>query len=85
MNDTKGPVVEYNSHELQELPASDPLYASTQHDIQDMTRMGKDQSMVRVFKQVSLLSFNAVLVATWEWSLLTNTQGLTDGGRAGLV
>lgn len=85
MNDSKAPTYEYESRELQDHSASDPVFASTQHDIQDMTRMGKDQSMVRVFKQASLFSFNAILVATWEWSLLANTQGLINGGRAGLL
>ena len=54
------------------------------HDALDMSRMGKTQSMHRIFRQVSLLSFTAVLMGTWEWMLLANTQGLTDGGTAGL-
>jgi len=54
------------------------------NDALDMSRMGKTQSMHRIFRQVSLLSFTAVLMGTWEWMLLANTQGLTDGGTAGL-
>lgn len=68
-----------NPLELQLLPNK-----NNDNDALDMSRMGKTQSMHRIFRQVSLLSFTAVLMGTWEWMLLANTQGLTDGGTAGL-
>jgi hypothetical protein len=43
-----------------------------------------DMVSQRVFRQVSLLSFTAILMATWEFVLLACTQGLVDGGRGGL-
>ena len=43
-----------------------------------------DTVLQRVFRQVSLLSFTAILMATWEFVLLACTQGLVDGGRGGL-
>jgi choline transport protein len=49
-----------------------------------MQRMGKTQEMNRVFRQVSLISFTAIIMGTWQWMLLANTQGLVDGGRGGL-
>jgi len=70
--------------ELDATKPTDDAYGSAATDAYDMSRMGKTQSMARIFRQVSLLSFTAVLMGTWEWMLLANTQGLTDGGRAGL-
>ncbi|GAB7356353.1 hypothetical protein MBLNU459_g7142t1 [Dothideomycetes sp. NU459] len=60
-------------------------FGSAKTDKKDMNRMGKEQEFRRVFRQVSLLSFTAILMATWEFVLLANTQGLVDGGRAGLL
>lgn len=56
----------------------------TSFDKFDMTRMGKKQEMRRVFRQFSILSFTCVIMATWEFLLTANTQGLVDGGLAGL-
>ncbi|KXT16202.1 hypothetical protein AC579_901 [Pseudocercospora musae] len=56
----------------------------TSFDVRDMSRMGKRQEMRRVFRQFSILSFTCVIMATWEFLLTANTQGLVDGGRAGL-
>lgn len=56
----------------------------TEHDKFDMTRMGKKQEMRRVFRQFSILSFTCVIMATWEFLLTANTQGLVDGGLSGL-
>jgi choline transport protein len=66
------------------IDSSSDIFGSLVADKTDMSRMGKKQEMHRVFHQVSLLSFTAILMASWEWMLLANTQGLTDGGRAGL-
>ncbi|THZ18855.1 GABA permease-like protein [Aureobasidium pullulans] len=60
------------------------VYGSVPSDKRDMMRMGKEQELRRVFRQVSLLSFTAILMATWEFVLMACTQGLVDGGRAGL-
>ncbi|KXL51510.1 hypothetical protein M433DRAFT_60067 [Acidomyces richmondensis BFW] len=46
--------------------------------------MGKKQEMRRVFRQVSLISFTAIIMGTWQWILLANNQALVDGGRGGL-
>lgn len=46
--------------------------------------MGKRQEMRRVFRQFSILSFTCVIMATWQFLLTANSQGLVDGGRAGL-
>ncbi|KAI5362443.1 Putative amino acid/polyamine transporter I [Septoria linicola] len=56
----------------------------TSFDMRDMSRMGKRQEMRRVFRQFSILSFTCVIMATWEFLLTANTQGLVSGGRAGL-
>ncbi|PPJ52007.1 hypothetical protein CBER1_09635 [Cercospora berteroae] len=56
----------------------------TSFDFRDMSRMGKRQEMRRVFRQFSILSFTCVIMATWQFLLTANTQGLVDGGRAGL-
>lgn len=59
-------------------------FGSNDLDQVNMERMGKKQEMNRVFKQVSLVSFTCICMSTWEWMIMSNTQGLVDGGRAGL-
>jgi choline transport protein len=59
-------------------------FGSNNDDKMAMERMGKKQEMKRVFKQASLISFTCICMATWEWMIMSNSQGLTDGGRAGL-
>lgn len=56
----------------------------TANDQYDMQRMGKRQELLRNFKSLSALSFTVILSATWEFMLIANTQGLIDGGLAGL-
>ena len=56
----------------------------TRHDKKDMHRMGRRQELMRNFSPISALSFTALLQATWEFVLIANTQGLVDGGLAGL-
>ncbi|MCJ1485518.1 hypothetical protein MMC06_005692 [Schaereria dolodes] len=56
----------------------------TKNDQRDMQRMGKRQELLRNFRPLSALSFTTLLQATWEFLLIANTQGLTDGGLAGL-
>lgn len=59
-------------------------FGSNDLDKINMQRMGKDQEMKRVFRQVSLISFTAIIMGTWQWMLMANTQGLIAGGRGGL-
>ncbi|KAJ7471670.1 amino acid/polyamine transporter I [Mycena galericulata] len=56
----------------------------TRRDEKDMRRMGKQQELMRNFRRVSSFSFTVMLTATWEYLLIANTQGLTNGGLAGL-
>lgn len=56
----------------------------TVNDQNDMRRMGKSQVLLRNFKSLAALSFTVILNATWEFMLIANTQGLIDGGLAGL-
>ncbi|KAF2870869.1 putative GABA permease [Massariosphaeria phaeospora] len=49
-----------------------------------MYRMGKVQELKRSYRPLSALSFAVVLTAMWEYLLLALTQGLTNGGFAGL-
>ena len=62
----------------------DDGHKMTQFDQFDMNRMNKKQEMRRVFRQFSILSFTCVVMATWEFLLCANSQGLTDGGLSGL-
>ncbi|KAJ5592033.1 uncharacterized protein N7459_002402 [Penicillium hispanicum] len=57
----------------------------TPHDQNDMHRMGKVQEFKRNFRPLAALSFSAVLQATWEFILISNSQGLQNGGLAGLL
>ncbi|KAH8821459.1 GABA permease [Xylogone sp. PMI_703] len=56
----------------------------TKHDQHDMWRMGKIQELRRNYRAVSAFCFASVLTAVWEYLLFANTQGLVDGGLAGL-
>ena len=77
-------VVELGESPNESTTAIDEIFGSSNDDKREMHRMGKDQEMKRVFAQTSLLSFTTVLMGTWQWMLLANTQGLTNGGRGGL-
>ena len=57
---------------------------ATHPDEKDMSRMGKKPQLRRNFHQVSTISFVCVMVSTWEVLFLANSQGLIDGGLAGL-
>ncbi|KAK3676608.1 hypothetical protein LTR78_003382 [Recurvomyces mirabilis] len=85
MNDTKLPYE--HEHELAprtEAQSQDDVFRSNDVDKINMARMGKTQEMKRVFNQVSLVSFTAIIMGTWQWIIMANSQGLTNGGRAGL-
>ena len=58
---------------------------SSHDDIAGMKRMGKDQQLVRSFRQLSIISFVALATATWEIGLFIISPALVDGGRAGLL
>lgn len=47
--------------------------------------MGKDQQLVRTFRQLSITSFVALATATWEIGLFIISPALINGGRPGLV
>ncbi|KAH7021801.1 amino acid permease 2 [Macrophomina phaseolina] len=57
----------------------------TRHDRADMTRMGKVQELRRNYRPLSAIAFTVILQGTWEVLMTATTQGLTDGGLAGLV
>ncbi|OJD18037.1 hypothetical protein AJ78_01929 [Emergomyces pasteurianus Ep9510] len=57
----------------------------TKNDRKDMNRMGKRQELIRSYRPLSALSFALILQATWEFMLMSNTEGLTNGGLAGLL
>ena len=59
-------------------------HGSTRMDVKDMNRAGRKQELIRNYRPLSALSFTVVLQATWEFLLMSNTQGLIDGGLAGL-
>ncbi|KAK0269392.1 hypothetical protein LTR35_014881 [Friedmanniomyces endolithicus] len=85
MDDTKE--TNHDAYELRSLPESQSAgdaFGSNDRDQANMARMGKDQEMKRVFRQVSLISFTAIITGTWQWMLMANTQGLINGGRGGL-
>ncbi|EON64232.1 hypothetical protein W97_03463 [Coniosporium apollinis CBS 100218] len=54
------------------------------HDEKDMSRMGKKQELRRNFRRMSTLSFTSLIMATWEFVLISNLYGMIDGGLAGL-
>lgn len=64
--------------------ANPPRPGFTKSDQKDMYRMGKLQELKRNYRPLSALSFALVLTAVWEFLLIANTEGLTDGGLAGV-
>ncbi|RHZ53567.1 putative GABA permease [Aspergillus thermomutatus] len=63
---------------------TDAKYTGTVYDDHDMQRMGKVQELKRNLRPLAALSFASVLQATWEFILISNTQGLQNGGLAGM-
>ncbi|KAF2141107.1 uncharacterized protein K452DRAFT_229389 [Aplosporella prunicola CBS 121167] len=57
----------------------------THNDEKDMGRMGKVQQLKRNYRPLSALAFTVILQGTWEVLLTATTQGLADGGVAGLL
>ncbi|GAB7357408.1 hypothetical protein MBLNU459_g8341t1 [Dothideomycetes sp. NU459] len=56
----------------------------TRVDAREMKRMGKKQELRRNFRTLSTIAFTIILQGTWEVLLTATTQGLVDGGLAGL-
>ncbi|KAF7522863.1 hypothetical protein PCG10_006999 [Penicillium crustosum] len=59
--------------------------AGTVQDKQDMWRAGRDQELNRNFRFLSVLGFTAVLMCTWEAVLFGSSNGLTNGGKGGMI
>ncbi|RDW80954.1 hypothetical protein BP5796_05652 [Coleophoma crateriformis] len=57
---------------------------STFADRKDMNRLGRAQELKRNFRTLSTFSFIVLLQDTWEAIMIACTQGLGDGGLAGL-
>ncbi|KAF2204121.1 amino acid transporter [Delitschia confertaspora ATCC 74209] len=82
----------YSIDGVEDGDAADDIYSRvnparpgfTKHDQKDMYRMGKIQELKRNYRPLSALSFAIVLTAVWEFLLVSNTQGLVDGGLAGV-
>lgn len=75
MEDTKNS--HHDAYEVSTLPeseASGDVFGSNDRDKENMARMGKDQEMKRVFRQVSLISFTAIIMGTPDDRL-----GVVDG------
>ncbi|KAK3617139.1 hypothetical protein LTR56_025490 [Elasticomyces elasticus] len=53
-------------------------------DLEDMARMGRQGDLKRIFRQSSMVAFTAIVQATWQVFLVANTQGLLNGGLAGV-
>ncbi|EEA19151.1 GABA permease, putative [Talaromyces marneffei ATCC 18224] len=68
-----------NYGSLQQDQTEASAQAGTALDDGDMHRMGK-----RNLRPLAALSFASVLQATWEFLLISNSQGLENGGMAGL-
>ncbi|KAJ5091052.1 hypothetical protein NUU61_005922 [Penicillium alfredii] len=80
----RDPVIGFAMTDM-EGPSKDvPEMEGTPQDQNDMNRMGKIQEFKRNFRPLAALSFSAVLQATWEFILISNSQGLENGGLAGL-
>jgi hypothetical protein len=57
----------------------------TRTDAREMKRMGKKQELRRNFRTLSTIAFTIILQGTWEVLLTATTQGMINGGIAGLV
>ncbi|CAG8404822.1 unnamed protein product [Penicillium salamii] len=62
----------------------EPRMEDSAQDREDMRRMRKIPELRRNFRPLATLSFSAVLQATWEFILISNSQGLQNGGLAGI-
>ncbi|KAH1486697.1 hypothetical protein LV164_008420 [Aspergillus fumigatus] len=82
---TKAPEMASLQMEAGHHASTDAKHSGTVYDDHDMQRMGKVQELKRNLRPLAALSFASVLQATWEFILISNTQGLENGGLAGMV
>jgi amino acid permease len=61
------------------------LHKSSHQDVDDMHRMGKQQILVRRFRQITIAAFIGTTTCAWEYALFLVSPGLIDGGTAGLL
>ncbi|KAF2230789.1 amino acid transporter [Viridothelium virens] len=61
----------------------EPKVAS--QDDQTLLRLGKKPILKRTFGFMSILGFSCTVLITWEGILIVSTQGLLNGGPAGVV
>ena len=76
--------IDYHGHLRNVAEDSPKDEGFTRNDKKDMKRMGKSQELRRNFRPLSALAFTVILQGTWEVLLAASTQGLVDGGLAGL-
>ncbi|XRM43703.1 hypothetical protein ABZX51_006858 [Aspergillus tubingensis] len=82
---TKDPVVA-GSHTLEaDASSQEDDIKGTRYDVTEMDRMGKTQQFKRNIQSFAALSFSAVLQSTWEYIMLSDYEGLQDGGLAGML
>lgn len=78
----------FHDREIDALEDSTENLSSTKssaNDAADMRRMGKEQQLVRHFRQLSVASFTALSTCAWELGLFLVSPALINGGRAGLL
>ncbi|KAJ5173413.1 hypothetical protein N7492_006006 [Penicillium capsulatum] len=81
----KTPRLQASDVELQAMDHGDQLAkGGAPVDDNDMHRMGKAQELKRNLRPVAALSFASVLQATWEFILISNDEGLSNGGLPGM-
>lgn len=94
MNERKGtrvsvdevPVKNATGETVMEIDDEGPdATSSTRLDQFQMERMGKKQVLVRRFRPMSTFAFNAMATSVWEFGIFSISQGIVDGGRAGLI
>jgi amino acid permease len=61
------------------------VHKSSHQDVDDMHRMGKQQILVRRFRQITIAAFIGTTTCAWEYALFLISPGLIDGGTAGLL
>lgn len=87
-NTAKHVAIAVNEQDAHTLEASHEDLSSTKStpgDAAGMRRMGKEQQLVRHFRQLSVASFTALSTCAWELGLFLLSPGLINGGRAGLI
>jgi amino acid permease len=57
----------------------------TDQDDGGVATVGRGQELRRDFNQVSAIAFNVILQGAWEVVLVASTEGLVNGGVAGLL